>query len=259
MVENSSTATGNEKHTSAPQPQADVGFSWRRLQVLAAGMAVLSFAIPMIIDAKAETFLLAMAAPFVLGLVLMRWLPRTGAVFLGIVSLGTLLASAPFILQALTHPEALVDFVSLMLLTVSCIVAASAAVPAYREARGRATNHRTVRAVALAAGVITLGAAAVSVAAAAGVTSVAAQPGDIAVRTQDFEFAPETINANGGTVSVHLTNTDNARHTFTIDGVVEVSVPPNAAQRATFEAAPGSYRFYCTPHAADMDGKIVLK
>ena len=254
------TSTGDRRSGhSSDTPRAAHGLTWRRLQGAAAVVAITSFLIPMIIDGKVVGFLVAMAAPFVVGIVISRWLPGTGAIFLGVVSLGTLLASAPFIAAALAHPEALADFVSLVLLTLSCIVSAAAAMPAYREARASQRGSTRARSVAVVAGVVAVVAIGVSVVAAGGVQDVTAQPGDIAMRTEDFVFAPAQINAGAGTVGVHLTNTDSTRHTFTIDGVTDVSVPPHSSQRATFEAAPGTYRFYCVPHAPDMDGQLVVK
>lgn len=67
---------------------------------------------------------------------------------------------------------------------------------------------------------------------------VPAQPGDIAVRTEDFTFAPADLDATAGTIAVHVTNTDSTRHTFTIDGLIDVSVAPNSTQRTTFKALP---------------------
>lgn len=242
---------------SLPRPTG--GFGWRQLQIVAGLLAVVSFLIPMILDGKVEVFLVAMAAPFVVGLLLSRWLPRTAAVFLGLVSLAIVLTSAPFIVQALAHPEALIDFVSLVLLTLSCIVGAAAAVPAYREAATGTSRGRKARTVAVAAGAVAVVAIGISIVAASRVQEVPAQPGDVTLRTEDFVFAPAEIDAPAGSVAVHLTNTDSTRHTFTIDGITDVSVAPNSTARTTFEAAPGTYRFYCIPHAPAMDGQLVVK
>lgn len=259
MTEALRMSAGERTPMLAPPPADGTDFGWRRLQIVAAAVAVVSFLIPMILAGKVEGFLAAMAAPFVVGIILSRWLPRAGAVFLGVVSLGILLASAPFIGEALTHPEAMADFVSLVLLTLSCIVGAAAAIPAYREARGARPTSTRARSVALLAGAVAVVAIGLSVVATARVANVPPQPGDLTVRTEDFVFVPAEFSAEGGTVSVHLTNNDSTRHTFTIDGVTDVSVPPNSSQRTTFEAAPGTYRFYCVPHAAAMDGKLVVK
>lgn len=260
MGESLQAAAREHRADAAPPPHTAGGrLGWRRLQIVAGVVAIVSFVIPMAAGGKVEGFLVAMAAPFLVGLVLSLWLPRTGAIFLGVVSVAIVLASAPFIFETLTHPEALIDFVSLLLLTVSCVVGAASAIPAFREARTGRTISRAPRWIAVAAGAVTLAAAAISVVAASGVQDVRAQPGDISIRAEDFAFAPAAIQATAGTVSVHIANTDSARHTFTIDGVTDVSVAPSSTQRATFEAEPGTYRFYCIPHAADMDGELVVK
>ncbi len=259
----------NALHTPIPPPARGVGtssekrrparFGWRRLQTIAAVVTIASFVVPMAMEGKVEGFLVAMAAPFVVGLVLVRFLPRVAAIFLGVVSAATLAFSAPYIAEALSHPESATDFVPQTLFTLSMVIAAVAAIPAYRESGGREAVARTPRVIAIAAGVVALVASAISIAAATGVQSVEAQPGDEAVVTRDFEFAPDDLTAEAGTISVHLTNEDSTRHTFTIDGITDLSVPPNSTQRITFEADPGTYRFYCRPHAADMDGMLVVQ
>ena len=235
------------------------GFGWRRLQVVAAGVAIGSFAVPMVIEGEVEGFLAAMAAPFVVGLVLVRFLPRVAAIFLGVVSAATLAFSAPFIAEALSHPESATDFVPLSWLTVSTVIAAVAAIPAYREVGRKDVTFETARGIAIAAGLVAVVASVFSLAAAARVDSVAAQPGDVVVETRNFAFAPDALTAQAGTISVHLANDDSTRHTFTIDGLTDLSVPPRSAQRITFEAAPGTYRFYCRPHVPDMDGVLVVQ
>ena len=64
-------------------------------------IVVVSFVIPMVVTASFEGFLAAMAAPFVVGLMIARFLRRTGAVFLGVVSLLSLAFSAPFLADSL--------------------------------------------------------------------------------------------------------------------------------------------------------------
>ncbi len=235
------------------------GLGWRRLQAIAAAVTIVSFVIPMAIEGKVEGFLVAMAVPFVIGLVLGRFLPRVAAIFLGVVSAAILAFSAPYIAETLSHPEAATDFVPQTFFTLSMVIAAVAAIPAYRNVRRGEGTSRTPRSIAIAAGVVAVVASATSIVAATGIDSVAAQPGDETVLTRNFTFAPAKLAAEAGTISVHLTNEDSTRHTFTIDGLADLSVPPNSTQRVTFEAAPGTYRFYCRPHVPDMDGVLVVE
>lgn len=251
--------TGSEERAAESSGGRRRAWGWRRLQVTAAGVTVLALALPMVIEGEVAGFLVAMAAPFVIGLALARFLPRAGAIFIGVIATATLGASAPFTGPALLHPEALADFVPQVLFALSLGVAAVAAIPAFREVRRAGGAARTPRVIAGAAAVVVLVAGAVSVAAAARVQTVAPQSGDETVVARDFAFAPAQIDADAGTISVHVTNQDSTRHTFTIDGLTDVSVPPNSAQRVTFEAEPGTYRFYCIPHSADMDGVLVVE
>lgn len=234
-------------------------FGWRRIQVGAAAVTVAALVAPMVIEGEVVGFLAAMAAPFLLGLVLTRFLPRVAIVLLGVVAVAALASSAPFIAEALTHPESTTDFVPQVFFTMSLIIGASAAYPAFRELRRGETGSRRPRAIALGAAVVAVVASATSLVFAAGVDSIDPRPGDATILTRDFEFAPVNLTAEAGTISVHLTNEDSTRHTFTIDGVTDLSVPPNSAQRVTFDAAPGTYRFYCIPHASDMDGVLTVE
>ena len=255
-----------EHHTEAPaglgstgSAQPVRGFGWARLQASAAAAAIASFVIPMAIEGKIEGFLVAMAAPFVVGLVLAVVLPRAAAVFLGLVAVATLAFSAPYSGQALRHPESVTDFVPQILFTLSMVIAAIAALPAYRQVRRTEGASRAPLFLAVVTGAVALIASALSIAAATGVDNVAAKPGDARVLTSNFAFAPGELTAEAGVISVHLANEDSTRHTFTIDGLTDLSVPPNSSQRATFEAAPGTYHFYCRPHDRDMKGILVVE
>jgi plastocyanin len=231
-------------------------FGWRRLQILATVAALVSFVAPMVIELSLEPFLLAMAAPFAVGLLLaLKW-PRVAAVWLGVVSLAVLLFSAPFLGEALTHPESAVDFLPLALFALATLVGAVTAIPALREIRG-GHQTRVPRRVATASAVLFLAATAWSLAAYAGLEDASSQPGDIMVTTEDFAFAPKAVSTDAGTIGVAVTNHDNTRHTFSITELgVELSLPPGTTQRVTFTAEPGTYTFFCSPHP-DMQGELV--
>jgi plastocyanin len=232
---------------------------WARLQAAAAWAAIASFAVPMIIDRSVEGFFVAMIAPFVIGLLLRwRW-RRVGAVWLGVVSLGELLSSAPFLGDALTHPETLTDFLPLVVFTVATLVGSVAAIPAFRRGRGPDLPSRSATAVAAAATVLLVLATGVSVVAAAGVDSAQAQAGDLRLTAKDFQFDQTSMTVTDGTVAVAVTNDDTTRHTFTIDALgVDLNVPPGTTQRVTFGADAGTYRFYCRPHP-NMTGNLAVQ
>jgi plastocyanin len=232
-------------------------FGWRTLLVLGTVTAIAGLLLPMLFQ-DVQTFVLAMAAPFVIGLVVYwRW-PRVGAVILGVVSIGTLVVTIPFAIEPLGHPEAASDFVPLVALVVGALVAAIAAWPARREGTTGGGSRAPTVLGGVAAAVIVIAAVASAVAA-SGVKDVAAEPGDLEVTEQDIAFHPARVDADATTVAIHLTNRDATRHTFTIDELgVDVSIAPNSTARVTFDAGPGSYRFYCRPHAPSMEGTLVV-
>ena len=254
-------AEGHQPRVDDRAPdQRPPGFGWRRLQVLAAVGVLGSLLVPMLIQLSLEPFVLAMAAPIAIGLlVMLRW-PRVGAIWLGVSSLGLLLFSAPFLAEALTHPESLADFIPLTIFAVSILVGTVAAIPSFRRGRGPDAASRLARAIAVGAGVIIVAGVLVSTVTAARIESVRAQAGDIQVVAEDFRFRPAGFEAESGTISVHVTNGDDTRHTFTIDELgVDLNVPPNSMQRVSFEANPGTYNFYCRPHAPGMAGVLVVR
>lgn len=241
--------------TRIVEPTGSLG--WRRLQIIAAAAVVISFLVPMLIELSLEPFLLAMAAPFIIGLLVMRRWTRVGIFWLGVVSLAVLLFSAPFLVDALSHPESLADFVPLCVFTVSSLVGVIAAVPSLRS--GPQTASRSARLTAIAAGAAIVVASLAAVVAFTGIDRAPAQPGDVRVMAEDIRFLPVEIEAAAGSISVHVTNGDSTRHTFTIDELgIDLSVPPNSEQRVTFDGEPGTYVFYCRPHTPGMQGELVV-
>jgi len=256
------TATEGQQTRMGPQApdQRRRGLGWRKLHVLAAAGVLGSLLASMGIVPSPEPLLLTMT-PFVIGLLLMlRW-PRVGTVWLGVSSLGLLLFSAPFLADALAHPESLTDFIPLVVFTVSLLVGTVAAIPSFRQGRGPDAASGLPGAIAVGAGALILAASLVAVVAFVQTESVSAQAGDVRVEIEDFRFRPAAFYARTGTVSVHVTNRDTTRHTFTIDELgVDLNLPPNSSQRVSFAAAgSGTYRFYCRPHGPDMEGELVVR
>lgn len=87
-----------------------------------------------------------------------------------------------------------------------------------------------------------------------------ARPGDLRVEVGAISFAPETITARAGSISIAARNTDLFWHTFTIDDLgVDLGTPVRATRRVTFQARSGTYRFYCKVPghaAAGMEGTL---
>jgi plastocyanin len=89
------------------------------------------------------------------------------------------------------------------------------------------------------------------------------QPGDIALGTSDMEFSDESLEADAGTIGLHLDNSDLFWHTFTIDELgVDLWAPSRGARRVEFDAEPGRYEFVCAIPAhesAGMKGVLVVR
>jgi plastocyanin len=240
--------------------QTPRGIGWRRLQVAAAVGVVASLLVPMLMALSLEPFLLAMAAPFMIGLLVMiRW-PRVGAFLLGFFSLAVLLFSVPFLAEALIHPESSADFIPLVVFALGAVVGVIAAIPSLRQGRRLDRGSRSARTIAVVAGVILFASLVLSIVAFTRIESVPARAGDITVITEDVEFHPAEITAREGELSFHITNRDDIRHTFTIDELgVDLNIPPNSSQRVSFSAGPGTFEFYCRPHVPGMEGLLVAE
>jgi plastocyanin len=233
-------------------------FGWRRLQIFAAIGVLVSFVVPMVIELSLEPFLLAMAAPFAIGLLLMMKWPRVAAIWLGFVSLAVLLFSLPFLGEALTHPESPADFIPLSLFALGSVVGAAGAMPAFREIGAGRVQSKGPRRIATSAAGLLVAATALSVVTTVGLDNVEPQAGDLLIATEDFAFTPTDVSTDPGTIAIAVTNRDNTRHTFTIAELgVDLSLAPGTTQRVTFTAEPGTYNFFCNPHP-DMQGRLVV-
>ncbi len=76
-------------------------------------------------------------------------------------------------------------------------------------------------------------------------------------------FSSEELVANTGEITVHLDNHDLWWHTFTIDELgIDLQAPMGANPQITFNAPPGTYRFYCDipGHVSvGMQGTLIVK
>lgn len=86
--------------------------------------------------------------------------------------------------------------------------------------------------------------------------SAAAAAGDVRIEASEFTFTPAEIAIEAGRVGVHIENTGQGLHTFTVAELgVDVAVPAGKSQRAEFDAAAGQYRFVCKLHPG-MEGVL---
>lgn len=188
------------------------------------------------------------------------WLTRRGgrggtimSIVLSVLFLGS---NAPFIVPSLSVPASTVDFVMtgvLVVLALSNLVSAIAAL------RSSSTG---ARAGLMGRATVALLLIVVAIAVVARVTydSPPAQTGDVELVAQDFEFSTNTIESEGGEVSVFVDNKDSALHTFTVEELdVDLQVPGGSTARITFDAAAGSYEFICVPHETDMKGTLEVE
>jgi plastocyanin len=234
-------------------------FGWVKLMAVGGGISAIGPMIPQVAGGF-EPFLAMLAAPMVVGLVLLRFARKVGVVWLGVVSLALLVMNAPFTVDALMHPESPADFVPVTMLTVGGLLAVIATVPAFRNARGRRTDSAFPRIAAAAGVAIVVLAIGGSMFASAAVTNDAPADGSTIVDMENFAFGPETITATAGEVSFYVTNNDSARHTFTVDELgVDESIAPGQSKQITFDTKAGTFRFYCKPHDPGMEGELTVQ
>ncbi|MBA3620793.1 MAG: cupredoxin domain-containing protein [Euzebyales bacterium] len=232
---------------------------WQRLLLLATsadGVAVLVVA-AILTDLEAA----AIGLGFGVGLALLWW--RHGA--LGRMAIGLLSANVLAWMALGTYSQ-LVDGTGWRgllipgLLTSLSLVAGIAAVGASlarrrRRAAGRGPATVVVVGVVLLALVLTAGAARSG-------GDASAPDADLELTTANLRFSSEQLSVDAGEVAVVVHNSDLFWHTFTIDELdIDVRVPVTAQRRATFNALPGTYAFYCRVpgHETVMRGTLTVR
>lgn len=251
-----------EKPMSEVTETPSGGFSWRKLISFASlGAALLIALVSVLIFKEAEPPFIVMFVLFLVGGILALRTGKAGVVGIVLSTLGAAMFTAfagPFAATVIRLPVAKDQFIpALSILTLALTVLISALVLAVRgRGRGFAAS-RAARGIAIVATILVFVIVGSSLYAASKFESAGAEVDDVLVVTEDFEFTPETLMVDAGTVSVHVTNKDDATHTFTSDELgMDIVVPPGKSNRVTFTAKAGEYRFYCRPHAPDMDGKL---
>lgn len=240
---------------AATRPQ----LTWRRLLRWAALADLVVMVVVGVVLRDREA--LGFAALVLCGLAFLRI--RSGVA--GVAMLGVLAADAaawmiPAAASNAAHREAVADVtIPASLAAISLVGAVAAVASVLRRPRppsagvrtdeqvraaARRSEQRAVRVVLQAA----IAAFAVAVAASAlrGTGGETARAGDLFVGMRSATFSPSTLEARAGEVSVAVRNRDLFWHTFTVDPLgVDVGVPTRGLRRATFEAAPGRYEYYC--------------
>lgn len=173
--------------------------------------------------------------------------PRTVAL-LGVVSAALLVLSTPAAAGALVHLESPANLLLITMLTVGGVQA--------RRAIRRGGGAGAKRPLGKPAWALLL------LGAVAAVALIAGRPGpdNRLVEMAAFSFAPETVTAEEGRVTLRLQNRDTVRHTFTVDDLdVDVNVAPGQYREVSLLLTPGTYRFYCIPHDPRMEGDLIVR
>lgn len=167
-----------------------------------------------------------------------------GAVMIGVLALNAAAWMAPAAASNVVNREQLLDVVIPASLAVISLTASVAAVVSIVKRRHPDADGRAVRIVAqtaLAVFVLAAGAATIQRG-----QAEAPRPGDVVVQMHSARFSAGALSAPAGEITVAIENKDLFWHTFTIDALgVDVGVPTRGERRVTFDAAPGTYEFYC--------------
>ncbi len=212
---------------------------------------------------------LAFAGLFVLGNLLLR-VGRRG--LLGLIMLGLLaLDSDYWMLTALTaniqnSSGALSILQPLVLVILSTLVVIGVLATA-AESLGQSARFRPspARQGDLARGLVVAASAFVLVLAAEFAFSASAPTTSrgLAIRIQNASFSSRALTADGGQVTIDVSNEDLFWHTFTVQGLpVNVALPNGGHRRITFNAPAGTYTFYCAipgHRLAGMVGTITVR
>jgi plastocyanin len=230
------------------------GFGWKSLQFWASVPVLI---VSLFIGALFFRPFLVISVLLVAGMVLSRRPGKAGPIVLLLGAIATLILNAgdPGTPAGLTNLASASDFIPRILGIGGALVMLVAGIMTLRRNGGPAPAAKTAGLAALGLGVVLIAASAVVTAT---FESDAAAAEDVRVSAKDFEFEQETLSGASPEVMVFFDNPDPSLHTFTIDELgVDLAVPPGKAKRVTFDAEPGEYEFYCTPHP-DMTGTLTV-
>ena len=128
--------------------------------------------------------------------------------------------------------------------------------------RGKPAAGRSAsRVVGAAALVVILGVTTYGAANGSGRSPAAAS--DLAISATNARFSTTTLTADHGAVTVDFANNDLFWHTFTVTELsVDIRLPVKGNQRASFNAAPGTYEFFCAipgHKSIGMRGTLIVR
>lgn len=179
---------------------------------------------------------------------------KAGAIVLIVGFVLFVVLNAPFVIPTLGVPASFADFIIGVTSIALGIVGLIAAIAVLRRRdREPSAAPRTTGRVLAAVVVLSI---VIGVVARITYDEPARAADDVSLTAADVEFSTDSLEADAGEVSVYVTNKDGTLHTFTID---DLAILGGTSARVTFEAEPGTYRFYCVPHEADMNGKLTVR
>lgn len=227
---------------------------WERLLVRAAAVSsVADVALMAIAGAVIPPVAIGVVLS-VVGIALVRRLPRTAIVLLGVVSLLLLTTGAPFALPHLAHPESAVDFIHSFVHLGGRLLAVVAAIGAWRAASPTVARRLGVLATASVVATVAVGAGAASL-----TTRDDVSPGDVTIPVRDFAF-PSKVRVPAG-ATVFVDNGDPIRHTFTVESTgLSKELPGGVGLRFSVDLPPKTYRLFCAvPGHESMDAELIVE
>jgi uncharacterized cupredoxin-like copper-binding protein len=259
-----------ETQTAAPSPGIPAApedehptrrWAWRRL-LLVSGVLTLLLMIASMVFTGPDPIFIGMAVLVLAGLVLTRWKMRLGALLILLPSLAILAFGVPQVIFVVANPIAVADVSGGVLFVLTVVAAINVVAVVATLCAGFLSPMRSPRGPLVAsvlAVVLVVAVAALGAAARLGFTNAAATSGDTRLEMKDVKVSSESLDSNQ-TANVYLANSDPTAHTFTIDGVVNKTVPANSNARVTMNLRPGQYHYYCAVpgHSQTMHGTITV-
>jgi plastocyanin len=246
----------DQPETTALATTSSAGFNWSKLL---GWSAIASVVVVVLVNVFAGLIppLIVFALLWIGGVVWLRSSTKGPSILLLVASLAFLITGAPFMIPTLTVPASAGDFI----LNLAALLAALAGVvSAIQVVRGQAERVGGARTVGLTGVALFVVGAVVSIFSTFTYDDAVRQEGDVAQVTKDIEFQNKSLEAEAGEISIFVENDDGTLHTFTIDELdVDLDVPASKSARVTFQAEPGTYKFYCVPHKGDMEGTLVVQ
>lgn len=221
--------------------------SWSRAVVVGAVTVVLSIVGAMVLIIEGVIVAMTVfAALLLIGLAAFLRYRIAGAGALAMLAVASLVATVPFAIESLLLVQSSVDF-SLNLLSIGgavLLLVAALAVVRDRDSDRESRGARRAMIAFLVTMIVGVGA---SVTLRLLREDPLGRAGDVTVYAENIDFSPATVRAGAGPITVFLENNDLTAHTFSIQKLdIDEAVPGGGSARIAFDAAPGSYEFYCS-------------